>query len=123
VAETDSPSDNRRERKSETVREVNEKARLKQDKIVVPVVPSGERTRRQKFAQAKVWAPLRFIARFPLIRYFINSGRELKLVTWPNARQTFRLTYAVMIFAVVFGVLVALVDYGLDKVVKEVIIK
>ncbi len=56
-------------------------------------------------------------------RYFINSWRELRLVTWPTRNETWRLTAAVFIFAVVFGALVAVVDKGLDEIFKKVILK
>lgn len=56
-------------------------------------------------------------------RYFINSWRELRQVTWPSRRETWRLTGAVLIFALVFGALVAIVDKGLDELFKKVILK
>lgn len=56
-------------------------------------------------------------------RYFVNSWRELKQVTWPNRGETWRLTVAVFIFAIVFGALVAGVDKGLDTLFKNVVLK
>ncbi len=56
-------------------------------------------------------------------RYLRNSWKELRLVTWPNARQSYRLTYAVLIFSVLFGVVVAVLDFGLDKLFKAFVIK
>jgi preprotein translocase subunit SecE len=55
--------------------------------------------------------------------YFVNSWRELRLVTWPSRRETWRLTGAVFIFAIVFGAMVAIVDKGLDEIFKKVILK
>ena len=55
--------------------------------------------------------------------YFRNSWRELRLVTWPDRRTSFKLTYAVIVFSVLFGVIIAIVDFGLDKLFKELIIK
>jgi preprotein translocase SecE subunit len=55
--------------------------------------------------------------------YIRNSWRELRLVTWPNRRQSWQLVNAVIIFSVVFGIIIAVVDYGLDKLFKEFIIK
>lgn len=55
--------------------------------------------------------------------YFVNSWREVRQVTWPNRRETWRLTLAVFIFAVVFGALVAGVDKGLDLLFKKVILR
>ncbi len=76
--------------------------------------------------------PLKKLGRFKFFRviglilvppYFRNSWKELRQVTWPNRRETWQLTMAVMIFAIIFGVMIALVDYGLDKLFKQVLLK
>ena len=73
-----------------------------------------------------------FLARFKVFRilgrilvpyYFRNSWKELKQVTWPSGKQTRQLTIAVIIFAIIFGAVVALLDFILDKVFKEVLLK
>lgn len=69
------------------------------------------------------WKPIHIIGLVIVPRYFRNSWKELKLVVWPGRRETWRLTSAVLIFAVVFGVMIAIVDYGLDKVFKKIILK
>lgn len=56
-------------------------------------------------------------------RYIRNSWKELRLVTWPNWRQSRQLTFAVLAFAVVFGGAVAAVDYGLDKVFRHILLR
>ena len=56
-------------------------------------------------------------------RYFLNSWRELRQVTWPSRRETWRLTGAVFVFAFVFGTVVFFVDKGLDEIFKKVILK
>ena len=65
----------------------------------------------------------RWIGYVLLPPYIRNSWRELKLVSWPDRRKTFQLTYAVIIFSVIFGLLIAAVDFGLDKLFKELIVK
>ncbi|HET9173688.1 MAG TPA: preprotein translocase subunit SecE [Candidatus Saccharimonadales bacterium] len=65
----------------------------------------------------------RIISRIFFLRYFRNSWRELRLVTWPNRKQSRQLTFAVIVFAVVFGAFVSALDYGLDKLFKQVLIK
>ena len=66
---------------------------------------------------------LRFIGRFIIPPYIRNSWRELRLVSWPSRKQSRQLTVAVMIFAIVFGVLIYFVDLGLDKLFKQVLLK
>ena len=56
-------------------------------------------------------------------RYLVNSWRELRQVHWPNRRETWRLTLAVFVFAIVFGALVAGVDKGLDELFKKLVLK
>lgn len=72
-----------------------------------------------------------FLAKFKFFRllgkilwptYFRNSWKELRQVTWPTRRETWQLTLAVIIFSTIFGVIVAVVDYGLNKVFKALII-
>ncbi len=74
--------------------------------------------------------PFKFIARVSrwiglvlVPPYFRKSWHELRKVTWPNWKQSRQLTFAVLVFAVVFGAMVAIVDYGLDKLFRAVLLK
>ncbi len=55
--------------------------------------------------------------------YFRNSWREVRQVTWPSRRETWKLTLAVFTFAIIFGILISLTDYGLDKLFRKVLLK
>jgi preprotein translocase SecE subunit len=120
----DQPKSKRRLRpaSSETVRERASKAQI----AAAAPVKQG----RVRSVLAKIGWPFRMIGRgialigrFIIPPYLRNSWRELRLVTWPNRKESRQLTLAVMIFAIIFGVLVAGVDYGLDKLFKQVILK
>jgi preprotein translocase SecE subunit len=67
--------------------------------------------------------PFKLLGRILLPKYVRNSWKELRLVTWPNWNQSRQLTFAVLIFAVIFGASIALVDYGLDKAFRHILIK
>lgn len=71
--------------------------------------------------------PARFVGRILasifFLRYFRDSWRELRQVTWPNRKETWQLTFAVFIFAIVFGLIISITDYGLDKVFKRVLLR
>lgn len=54
--------------------------------------------------------------------YVVNSWKELRQVSWPGRKTTWKLVLAVYLFAVVFGVTIALVDYGLEKLFKEILL-
>ena len=72
---------------------------------------------------AKIFRPVGRALRWLVPEYHVNSMRELKLVVWPSRRETWRLTLAVFIFALVFGALVAGVDKVLDEIFKKVVLK
>ncbi len=67
--------------------------------------------------------PFRLVGKILLPVYIRRSWHELRLVTWPSWKESRRLTVAVLIFAVVFGASIALVDYGLDIVFKHILLK
>ncbi|GAC1386817.1 MAG: hypothetical protein NVS1B7_7070 [Candidatus Saccharimonadales bacterium] len=71
--------------------------------------------------------PVRFIGRLIVAIFFLrfirNSAREVMTVKWPGRRETLRLTFAVFMFAFVFGSLIAVADYGLDKVFRQLLLK
>lgn len=127
-----------RVRKVETLRERNEKAALKAQakagktknrpaqralKTVARPLKTPARIVAKPFKLRPVRFVLRWIGRILWPRYFRNSFRELRQVTWPSRRETWKLTFAVLTFAVVFGFLVTLTDYGLDKVIRRIVLR
>ncbi|CAN5426331.1 hypothetical protein BH10PAT3_BH10PAT3_4800 [soil metagenome] len=126
-----------RVRKIETIRDRNEKAVLKAEtdagkvkkrpvrralKIVaVPLRPL--RILAKPFNIRPVRFVFRWIGRILLPRYFRNSYKELRQVSWPTRRETWKLTFAVLIFAIIFGFLVSVTDYGLDKVIRRIVLR
>lgn len=115
-------------KKTETVREKAEKA-----------AESDKQPRRLHATTRKAGAPLRAtkrgfgkLGKYKFFRvlgnilvwpYVRNSWKELRQVTWTSFRDSRRLTFAVIAFAIVFGCVVALLDFGLDKVFREVLLK
>jgi preprotein translocase SecE subunit len=65
----------------------------------------------------------RILAKILLLGYISKSWGELRQVEWPKRRDILKLTGAVFVFAIAFGLLVAVLDYGLDKVFKALILK
>ena len=115
-------------KKTETVREKAEKA-----------VEDAKQPRRLQTTKRHASAPFRAIGkqsaklgRFKFFRiiglilvppYFRNSWKELRGVTWTKRKDSFRLTGAVICFAIVFGLIVFVLDFFLDKLFKEVLLK
>jgi preprotein translocase SecE subunit len=125
-----------RVRKAPTLREQAELARSKaeQDKkpgrIKSAASKTGSTLKKTRLTRNPITKLIARIGRFILKvlrwiipNYFIDSWREVRLVTWPSRRETWRLTMAVFIFALVFGALVAGVDKVLDLLFKKVILK
>lgn len=67
--------------------------------------------------------PLKVLGRILLPRYVRNAWVELRQVTWPTWLESRRLTFAVLVFAVAFGVAIAIVDFGLDRLFKALLLK
>jgi len=71
--------------------------------------------------------PVRFIGRLLatilFLRYFRDSWKELRQVTWPGRKETWQLAFAVFVFAVVFGLMITVVDYGLNKLFEQILLK
>ena len=60
---------------------------------------------------------------FSFPRYLRGAWGEIRQTTWPNRKETIRLTFAVFIFSTTFAVFVAVLDFALDKVFKSLITK
>lgn len=68
-------------------------------------------------------AVLRFVGKIIFPVYFRQSWRELRQVTWPTLKQSRQLTFAVLVFAASFGAVIAVVDFGLDKLFRNILLK
>ena len=55
-------------------------------------------------------------------KYVRESFKELKNVTWPGRKETWRLVFAVFVFALILGAFIAVLDYGLERILREVIL-
>lgn len=118
---------------SQTVRERSQTGATKKVRRLKPSVPkpvsaasSGAKSALRPLKKPFQNKPMRFIGRILskvlLINYFRSSWRELRQVTWPNRKETAKLTIAVFMFAIVFGAIIALVDLGLDKVFRKILL-
>jgi preprotein translocase SecE subunit len=124
-----------RVRKAPTLREQAELARSKSEtqkprrisRVTAKTGSALKKTRLTRNPVTKLIARLGRIIlkilRWITPNYFINSWREVRLVTWPTRKETWRLTLAVFIFAIIFGAMVSGVDKVLDIIFKKVILK
>ena len=85
------------------------------------------RTSLNKIAKIKALKPifivLNKIGKVIFPSYFRNSFKELKQVTWPSVSNGIKLTWAVIVFAIVFGLSISALDWGLTKVFKNILLR
>jgi preprotein translocase SecE subunit len=125
-----------RVRKAPTLREQAELARSKADQDKEPgrvrklAYKTSGTLKKTKLTSnpvtrfiAKIGRFVKRVLRWLVPNYFIDSWREVRLVTWPSRKETWRLTLAVFIFALIFGAMVSGVDKVLDLLFKKVILK
>lgn len=117
-------------KKAETVREKTVKSALPKPKkktgilrLTLGYIAAPFKWIGRKLAKLGRFKVFKVLGRILWPTYFRNSWKELRQVTWPNRRETWQLTLAVIIFSIIFGVIIAVVDYGLDKIFKQLIIK
>jgi preprotein translocase SecE subunit len=55
-------------------------------------------------------------------KYFREAWKELKNVTWPGRMETWRLVFAVFVFSLTLGLFIAVLDYGLERLLREVVL-
>ncbi len=55
-------------------------------------------------------------------KYFRESWAELRQVTWPDRKTTIKLTIAVFVFSAIFMIMISVVDYGLTKLFRNIIL-
>jgi preprotein translocase SecE subunit len=125
----------RRLKKVETVRERAEKAvntepkprRLQATatKVGKPIKAAGRVGRKEYYLPLPKNRVGSFLNRKQslLPRFFNDAWAEVLQVTWPSRRETLKLTLAVFTFAIAFGLVIALVDYGLDKLFRSLLLQ
>jgi preprotein translocase SecE subunit len=129
------PKKKRRIRQAETVRQKAEKSAAPEKKsrrvrrvisTAAKPVKAAHKTGKKEYylpiPETRIGKFLNKRRRF-IPSYFRNSFNELKEVKWPNRKQTVQLTLAVFAFAITFGAIITVVDYILDKIFKNILIK
>lgn len=71
-----------------------------------------------------VWKFLRrTVLRSPFRGYFVGSWQELKHVTWPDRKTAWKLTFTVVLFSVLFAILTSSLDYGFERLAKQIFLR
>jgi len=61
--------------------------------------------------------------RLPSFGFIGDIIGELRKVTWPTRQEAIRLTIMVLIVCAVIGVILALLDWGFGRLVRDVLLK
>jgi len=62
------------------------------------------------------------LSKLPLAKYFRDSYKELRKVTWPSRRESIKLTISVIVFTAIFTLFITIADAGIGYVVERVIL-
>ncbi len=104
----------------------SEKATKKPAKTVSKTASAKKSTTKEKVTKpakvTKARKPIKLFAPFVAVKnYVVNSWHELKQVHWPNRKQTWILTIAVIIFSLLLGAVIFGLDAGFTYLFKTVI--
>lgn len=102
-------------RKRKTTNDKNEQAKGKVSSFLAQSVKTHEHKENSRWSF--LTKPRSFVP-----GYLRNSFTELKNVTWPRLPEALRLTFAVILFAAIFTVLVTALDWVLERVFEELIL-
>jgi len=58
--------------------------------------------------------------RIRLPRYIRESLQEIKKVTWPGRSETWKLTFAVLVFTAIFTIFIVIADIGFEKLAQRI---
>ena len=73
---------------------------------------------------ARAWKFLRrTVLRSPFRSYFVSSWRELRQVSWPDRKTAWKLTLTVFLFSALFAAFTSGLDYGFERLAKEIFLK
>ena len=90
-----------------------------QDKAAAPAQAKTQPKPQQPKPQQKEPAQPSPFKRFAT--YVEESKAELRKVTWPNAAETRKATFAVLGFVAVMALLLGLIDLGLSSLIQSIL--
>jgi len=59
--------------------------------------------------------------RNPIVGYFVGAFAELKKVTWPSRKETWRKAWIVIAFSACFALFLGLVDYLMTVLIQIIL--
>lgn len=102
-------------KKTDTADKPQDKAAPAQAKVQAKTQPKPQQPKPQQKDQDKPNPFKRFAT------YVEESKAELRKVTWPNAAETRKATFAVLGFVAVMALLLGLIDLGLSSLIQSIL--
>ena len=102
-------------KKTDTADKPQDKAAPAQAKAQAKTQPKPQQPKPQQKEPAQPSPFKRFAA------YVEESKAELRKVTWPNAAETRKATFAVLGFVAVMALLLGLIDLGLSSLIQSIL--
>ena len=102
-------------KKTDTADKPQDKAAPAQAKVQAKTQPKPQQPKPQQKEPAQPSPFKRFAA------YVEESKAELRKVTWPNAAETRKATFAVLGFVAVMALLLGLIDLGLSSLIQSIL--
>jgi preprotein translocase SecE subunit len=96
------------------------KGQASQKELKLKLPKKLKKVKEPKTSKSKFKKYFRFLKIFSIFGFLISPFREIKLVTWPDWKTTLRLTFAVVCFSVIFGIMVSLLDWIFEIIFKKV---
>lgn len=55
--------------------------------------------------------------------YFKGAYAEIRKVKWPTRKEAAKLTFAVIIFSLVFAIFISIIDFGFNELFNKVFLQ
>ncbi len=55
--------------------------------------------------------------------YFKGAFSEIRKVTWPTRKEAAKLTFAVIVFSLLFAFFTAIIDFGMSNLFENVFLR
>lgn len=96
----------------------------KKSKVISKKTKSDKSSKNSKETKAKKpKIPKILKGKSPFRGYFVGSWREIRQVKWPDRKTSWKLTFSVLVFSVVFSAFLAGLDYAFEQLAKLIFMK
>lgn len=97
---------------------------VKKSKVVSKKAKSDKSNKNSEETKTKkIKMPKSLKGKSPFRGYFVGSWQEIRRVKWPDRKTSWKLTFSVLVFSVVFSAFLAGLDYAFEQLAKVIFMK